>query len=142
MTDRDFFVHLRLAGGAVTLAVVAGGRVGVAFCSPKENFSRKKGRDIALGRTKSKTTPFAFTLPPQPVGKKLHDHVVETFKAWLTQPCTQGKVTREEREACFPLWVTKAYVNGPLILFSEFLDEQIRPWREKAVKVDGVHTGC
>ena len=60
------YIHRANAGGGVTLAVerTAGGmfEVGAAFCSPLEReFSRKKGRRIALGRLRARRHGFVRT---------------------------------------------------------------------------------
>lgn len=52
------FVHMRLGDGRVTLAIRSDDtrkteplvKVGVAFCSPRDKFTKAKGRKIALGR--------------------------------------------------------------------------------------------
>jgi len=54
--DSTKFMHMQLGAGHITLAVrampdeVGAYVVGAAFCSPKDQFSKKKGRLIAEGR--------------------------------------------------------------------------------------------
>lgn len=51
------FSHIPLGKGRATLAIQVEGdnlEIGVAFCSPKDQFSKAKGRMIAEGRLKAK----------------------------------------------------------------------------------------
>jgi len=56
MNDKNIrFYYKHINGGVVTAACIrneltANRRVGLSFCSPKDNFSKEKGRLIALGR--------------------------------------------------------------------------------------------
>lgn len=109
---REWFVHLRLCGGAATLSV-KGEQVGVAFCSPTEQFSRKLGRKIATGRRESETA-LSFALPPfgsGETGMTLRDAVVEQFYLWLT--------SLPERVA--PRWLPVGVVRM----------DDIRPWSHR-----------
>jgi len=57
--------HFRLdfAGGAATLCALRddhGYRVGLALCSPRDQFSRKRGREISYGRAVAGSVAFSF----------------------------------------------------------------------------------
>lgn len=61
------FEHLRVGHGGATLAVMwdAGrtlAKVGVAFCSPKDQYSKKRGRAIAFGRLATMRR-YSFSFP-------------------------------------------------------------------------------
>lgn len=53
-TNETRFIHFMLGKGRVTAAVRKGAgntvAIGAAFCSPNDQFSRKRGRKIAEGR--------------------------------------------------------------------------------------------
>lgn len=59
------YAHFRMgfAGAAATLCAVArayGYRVGLSLCSPKDQFSRRRGRDISRGRALAGAAAFSF----------------------------------------------------------------------------------
>ena len=95
MIDREFFVHLTVGDGGATLSCkLRGGGdlvdVGVAFCAPVEQFSRKRGRIIATGRRECMGDPlrnyratqaFAFRLDGETM--PLRDQAVKAFRDWL-----------------------------------------------------------
>lgn len=61
----ELFAHFRLdfQGGCATLCArrdAHGYRVAVAFCSPRDQFSRRRGRTIAAGRLDAGEVAFAF----------------------------------------------------------------------------------
>lgn len=79
----------RLKGkGGITFAVVDSSRltshfdVGVAFCNPQDNFSRRTGRIKSLARTRSKLNGISsFTLPAT---EGMNLHTIEGRKAIIS----------------------------------------------------------
>lgn len=104
MKPENFFVHLRVNEGAATLAVL-GDWVGVALCSPRDQFSRAVGRSIALSRAASFAGPrparLAFALPPAEEGSRegLRDRVVRAFVQHLCEGT--GGIKWLDRDGCF-----------------------------------------
>jgi len=77
------FMHFELGGGRVTAAVeVADGaaKVGLAFCSPRDQFERRKGRLISEGRLAAGKHFCELPLvPDERVKKQVLDHLMATF---------------------------------------------------------------
>lgn len=52
--------------------------VGVAFCSPRDQYSRKRGAVISTGRLQ--THPITFLLAEVPTTQEIHAHVIALLK--------------------------------------------------------------
>lgn len=89
-----FYMHLRVGRGKATLAVNVGAkecRVGVAFCSPKDQYVKRIGRAKALGqlqrwgvhktRVNAKHYVFAFGIDAKE--GNLRQQAVSSFQAWI-----------------------------------------------------------
>ncbi len=75
------FMHFELNGGRVTAAIQVENQiaeVGLAFCSPQDQFARKRGRLIAEGRLNAGK---AFCYVPVNPG----DRAKEKVMAWLRE---------------------------------------------------------
>lgn len=83
------FLHMRLGQGMVTCAIrwcpedrnVI--EVGVSFCSPKDQFVKRKGRDIAESRLLKYGRRNKFSLVPDPeirIKSQVHDLIRETVE--------------------------------------------------------------
>ena len=82
--SREVFAHLDIGEGHATLSVMLDDdavQVGVAFCSPHDNYEKKRGRAIASGRRAS-ARRFAFGFP-RVADQKLNDQLLGAFAAWL-----------------------------------------------------------
>ena len=82
MSDTQF-MHFDLGTGRVTTAIKVEEHgsytvafIAAAFCSPKDQFNRKKGRLISEGRLNARKHVFELTLPSE---DRVHAHVVEAF---------------------------------------------------------------
>lgn len=77
------YIHPTIGMGRATIAVqhdpVSGyTRVGVAYSSPKDQFNKAKGRQIALGRIE-KNSLLSFEFWRKSRDKKLKDEVLDLF---------------------------------------------------------------
>lgn len=91
--DNVRYMHVDIGKGKATAAIeekTGAARVGLAFCSPKDQFNKKIGRLISSGRLQHDKCFFELTLDPE---RRLKEQVYEAFKAALSE--------RDER---FPDW--------------------------------------
>lgn len=71
-TETVYYQHFRLGRGHCTFAAqytensFPAVRVAVAFCSPKDQFSRKRGRAIATGRLNKLMHRITYVCSPNP----------------------------------------------------------------------------
>lgn len=98
-----YFVHIHHNGGRVSLAIdPLRERVGVAWCSPRDQFDRKRGAHIALGRLRCERprhVPAPGIRPEEPsdprTGLDLHKMVEGALNAVL--------------DWCPPTWAQRRY---------------------------------
>lgn len=98
------FTHVQLKEGAITLAIEIEGDIidyAAAFCSPKEQFNRRKGRKIAEGRLmKGKSWSFKIEQPDTREG--FYNYVKDkTFMHFLH--------TIESEPTIAPQWLRKHF---------------------------------
>ena len=78
------YMHLDIGAGRVTAAIDIKSEgqevayIGLAFCSPVDQFSRKKGRLISSGRLRKDKHFFRLIIDP---AKKVSDQVAEALEA-------------------------------------------------------------
>ena len=99
------FMHPYVANGRATAAIDISNleniRVAFAFCSPKDQFSRKKGRLIAEGRLRAGVTHIEFAADPDiPIKAQVMNELAEDYVAGLYY---------------FPNWANKGNYLSPLV---------------------------
>lgn len=96
------YIHDYIGNGRFTLAIkVNEGKVnvGVAFCAPKDQFTRKRGRTIAMGRIEKESAYcFSFTRNEDPLKKQAWDMFV-----YFMENDSMGLV---------PRWATRSWELG------------------------------
>lgn len=112
MNRQETYEHLFVGKGRVTLAVLRDGKggvkVGISFCSPKDQFARARGRKIALGRASADSVySYSFSEVDQTlVGNK--KEAVSRFIEMATKD-----------EFLFPAWVYRAVGRGEVCTVKE-----------------------
>lgn len=107
--EKVTFLHFGLGRGRVTCALrwnpenAAQVEVGMAFCSPKDIFTKKRGRDIASGRL-YQGSDRSFTFTPDPT-KRIKEQVHELFVQNASHKRTYGNRIFDSLE--LPGWAFK-----------------------------------
>lgn len=76
------YMHFKLGKGRVTAAIEVEGQtasVGLAFCSPKDQFERRRGRLIAGGRLKAGVVFMVWIPPDQRLKKQIYKVLLPAF---------------------------------------------------------------
>ncbi len=105
MNRTETYEHLFVGGGRVTLAMMLNDTtidVGISFCSPKDQFTRSKGRKIAKGRIVAKSM-HTFSLP-----KKKDSGLLENKDLVVSKFVEMGF----DGLGDFPSWVHEAMRRG------------------------------
>ena len=108
-------MHANLGGGRVTLymkttEVPENGvyvvNVGVAFCSPLDQFVKSVGRNKAKGNVLKKSPAYTFTISV-PANERIKDYVYEEFLRLCEARNFSG-----QPETVVPSWAQKAAMEG------------------------------
>jgi len=94
-TNHTSYMHMDLGEGKATFAIMMDDEAGTAyigasFCSPRDQFSRKKGRLVSAGRA----------------GKGKHLFEIQTSSARKVRDQVREQITAcvEDRDKRFPTW--------------------------------------
>lgn len=126
---REFYVHLNVGAGWATLAVQRDrkhpGRVfvGIAWCSPVDQYARARGRLIAHGRRAKVEELASLPVPRNFHGSgfifaasgtdKLDLEAVRAFEGWLAEQEAPGMLrAKADLREYLPRWLVHRLNNG------------------------------
>jgi hypothetical protein len=106
----ESFAHYTIGtkGGRATLSLILDNgraKVGVAYCSFRDHFSKKKGRMIAKARRDAENHRYSFTFERNE--QKLHEQLYEEFKTFAIN--TGWWLTGGKRLSTAPKWVERSF---------------------------------
>ena len=96
-TNRPYFFHSAIVEGKhrVTIAGIVEGnelKIGASACSPKDNFSKKIGRSIALGRATKKPCSVSTVVMGWTESKSIKSRLIAISEKIIKKPALANPI--------------------------------------------------